>query len=255
MSRKSIKYTFDNGRGQKLAAILDTPETQPDFYGVFGPCFTCPKESHGAAKICRALAERNIAMLRIDTTGVGSSEGDATATNFTSRIADLIAACKFVESEFAAPKLLVGHSMSGTAALAAVQSLPSIEVVATVGSPADPAHTIAKFRQQNAITAREDGLIDVMVINRKIPFQPGFVDDMLAQNVAADTAAIQQKLFAFHAPHDNIVDYKEAEQIAAAAPNGTLIRLADEATHLFENRPDDAEFVAETLAQWFKQNS
>lgn len=255
MSRKSIKYSFDNGRGEKLAAILDTPEGAPDIYGVFGPCFTCPKESHGAAKICRALAERNIAMLRFDTTGVGGSEGDATAGNFTSRIADIIAACAFVAAEFAPPRLLVGHSMSGTAALSAVKSIPSIEVVATAGSPADPAHTIAKFRQQNGITPRADGLIDIMVINRNIPFRPGFIDDMLAQQVPADTAAIRQKVFAFHAPNDGIVDFREAEQIARTAPNGTLVRLADEATHLFENRADDAEFVAQTLADWFKKQA
>jgi len=251
MSRKSIKYSFDNGRGEMLAAIVDTPLDTPRLYGIFGPCFTCPKESHGAAKTCRALAERGIAMLRFDTTGFGTSEGDGTATNFTTRVLDLKAAARFVAAEFAAPRLLVGHSMSGTAALVAVAEIPSIELLATIGSPADPAHTIAKFNAQNAITPRDDGFIDVMVINHKVKFRPQFVEDMLAQQVAAATENIKPQVFAFHAPNDNIVDFKEAEQIARNAPRGELIRLAEEATHLFENRADDAEFVAEKISGFF----
>lgn len=251
MSRKSIKYSFDNGRGERLAAILDTPVDPPRLYGVFGPCFTCPKESHGAAKICRALAERGIAMLRFDTTGFGASEGDGRATNFTTRVADLKAAAAFVAGEFAAPRLLIGHSMSGTAALAAVKDIPSVELLATVGSPADPAHTIAKFREQNGITTRDDGLIDIMVINHKVTFRPEFIEDMLAQQLPAETAALTPQVFAFHAPNDNIVDFREAEEIARAAPRGTLVALDAEATHLFETRAADAEFIADKISGWF----
>src|SRR3954462_5513533 len=109
MTRKSIRHKFSNGRGQELAGTIDMPAHEPLFWGVFAPCFTCPKESHGAAKICRALAEDGVAMLRFDMTGLGESDGRFADTNFTTRTQDIVAACKHVEKEFGPPKLLIGH--------------------------------------------------------------------------------------------------------------------------------------------------
>ncbi len=79
MIYKSVKFNFPNEQGQRLAGVLDLPEGTPRLYGVFGPCFTCLKESHAAVKVCRALVAEGIAMLRFDTTGVGMSEGDLAA--------------------------------------------------------------------------------------------------------------------------------------------------------------------------------
>ncbi len=259
MTRKSIKYRFDNGRGQSLAATLDTPDAEPLFYAVFAPCFTCPKESHGAAKTSRALAELGVACVRIDLTGLGESEGDFAETNFTTRVADILAACKAVEKDYAAPALLIGHSISGTACLAAAKSLPpSLQAIATIGAPADPAHIIEKFKRQNAITPRGD-MVDIMVMGTKVTFRNTFINDMLAQNVESDTKAIDRRLFIFHAPHDNVVSMENAELIydrASSNPAGDveLIRLDDAATHLFENRKEDANFVAATLADWFRMH-
>ena len=257
MTRKSTKYRFENGRGQSLAAIIDTPETEPLFYSVFAPCFTCPKESHGAAKVSRALADLGIAALRFDMTGLGESEGDFAETNFTTRVADILAACAAVEKDFASPSLLIGHSISGTASLAAAKSLPaSIQAIATIGAPADPAHIIEKFRRQNAITPRGD-MVDIMVMGTKITFRSSFIDDLLAQDVGADTKAITQRLFVFHAPHDNITPISDARLIIERASENAhgdceLIALDEAATHLFENRKEDANFVAATLADWFR---
>jgi len=254
MSRKSIKYSFDNGRGQKIAATLDTPEGAPDFYGVFAPCFTCVKESHGAAKISRAMAELNIAMLRFDMTGLGESEGDFAETNFTTRVADIIAACQAVARDFAPPALLVGHSISGTAALKAQSAIPSLQAIATVGAPADPAHIIDKFRRLNAITPKGNGMVDIMVMGQRVTFKESFIDDMLAQDVEEETRAIDRRLFIFHAPHDNVVHFDNAELILerAAKADAELIPLSEAGTHLFETRKEDAIFVAETLADWFR---
>ena len=75
----------------------------------------------------------------------------------------------------------------------------------------------------------------------------------LAQDTAADTAAVAQKLFVFHAPHDEIVSFQNAAAITErAGDNAELVPLDDAATHLFENRRDDAAFVADTLMEWFR---
>ncbi len=254
MSRTSIKYKFDNGRGQKLAGIIDMPAGTPDFFGVFGPCFTCPKESHAAAKVCRHMADNGVAMLRIDVTGQGESEGVFATENFTTRVQDIVAASAALARDYQAPKLLVGHSISGTASLAAVKSLPEIQAVATIGSPRDPASIIEKFRRQNLITDKGGDDMEILVINHRVAFKKSFIDDMLAQQVAEDTAAIDKKLFVFHAPHDTIVTTDNAQDIYDRAVNADreLIMLDPAATHLFENRKEDAAYVADTLLDWFR---
>jgi pimeloyl-ACP methyl ester carboxylesterase len=246
MSRKSIPFPFPNRHGQKLAGILDLPAAgEPLFYGVFGACFTCTKESHGAVKICRALAEGGAAMLRFDVTGVGASEGDFSALDFTTYKEDLVSASKALPVP---PRLLAGHSISGTAALSAARLVPLLEAVATIGSPADPEAVIGKFRAQNLI-AEKDGMAEVSVMGRPLLFKKSFVDDMLSQSTAADTAALAQKLFVFHAPRDNIVAFENARVICGRARNAELVALDEAATHLFEGRAEDAVFVARTLLE------
>jgi len=254
-TRTSTKVTFQNGRGQRLAGILDAPAQTPLFYGLFGPCFTCPKETHAAAKVCRALAEDGVAMLRFDVAGVGGSEGRAADTDFTTRIGDMRAAYDFLAQEYAAPKILIGHSISGTAALSAVRHMPAIGLVATIGSPSDPAAVIAKFRRNGDIDETPEGAT-INVLGTPHHFGPHFVPDMLSQPVIEDTAVLDRKLMVFHAPHDRIVSYDNAETIVARAPaaDAELIRLDDDATHLFENRAEDALFVAETLMLWCRRH-
>ena len=251
-ARKTIRHKFDNGRGDELSAIIDMPAEEPLFWGVFAPCFTCPKESHGAAKICRSLAEEGAAMMRFDMTGLGESDGRFSDTNFSTRVLDIVAAAREVEKNFGPPKLLVGHSISGTAAIPAANQLPSLQAVATIGSPRDPSYVIEKFKRNNHLVYKED-TIEVNVLGRIVPFKKSFVEDMTSQHVPEETAKLKCKLFVFHAPHDSIVSVQNAQAIYDRATcDKDLVILDEQATHLFENRKDDALFVAETLMEWFR---
>jgi pimeloyl-ACP methyl ester carboxylesterase len=248
MTRRNTRFYFQNEKGEKLAGILDLPEGEPLFRGVFGPCFTCLKESHGAAKICRALADLGVMMLRFDPAGYGESAGVARETSFTTRTQDMVSAVRALEAAAGPVKLLMGHSISGTAALTAARQLPGLEAVATAGSPADPQSVIEKFRRTGIL--RETGAgAEINVLGRAHVFDASFVDDMLAQETEEDTRRIAQRLFVFHAPHDDIVSFSNAKTIAERAGNrATLVRLDEAATHLFEKRAEDAEFIARTLA-------
>lgn len=251
MSRKSIKFSFLNSRRQNLAGILDLPEGEPLFYGVFAPCFTCTKESHAAHKVSRALAERGIGVLRFDMTGLGESEGDFAETNFSTRILDLVSACHAVAASYAAPKILIGHSISGTAALPAAKHVPSLQAVATLGSPRDPKYIIDKFKKNNQMAVNGD-MIELTIANYKVNVQKSFVDDMLSHDVVRETASYDRKLFIFHAPHDEIANYENAEIIYDRATcDKELIRLSDSATHLLERGTEDSTFIADTIRAWF----
>lgn len=230
-----------------MRALIDTPEDMPRAYGVFAPCFTCIKESHGAAKICRALAERGIAMMRFDMTGLGESDGIFAHTNFSTRVQDIIAAVEAVARNYAPPTLLVGHSISGTAVLTAQKSLPDIPLFATIGSPQDPPSTIEKFRRTGQIN--EAGDMDVIdVLGTPYTVDKNFVPDLLSQQTAQHTTQITGNLLVFHAPNDAVVSFDNAQTIASrAGESAELIPMSDTATHLFERGTDDAVFVAETI--------
>jgi len=251
MKRRTIKFPFSNGRGQTLAGLLDMPEGEPLFYGVFAPCFTCTKESHGAHKICRALSGLGIGMLRFDLTGLGESEGAFAESNFSTRIDDIIAACNVLAHEYQQPKLLFGHSISGTAAIAAAAQLPSLQAVATLGAPSDPSHVIEGLRRTNSIRLEGD-TAELTIIGRKITVKKQMVENMEKYSIAQETAAFDRKLFIFHAPHDDIVPFRNAEVIYGRATcDKELVRLNETATHLLEQGAEDADFIAETLRSWF----
>src|SRR6185369_14943488 len=116
--------TFPNGRGEQIAARLELPEDeQPLAYALFAHCFTCSKDLKAVVSISRALSSKRIAVLRFDFTGLGESEGDFSTTTFSSEVSDLVAAAHFLEREYEAPRLLIGHSLGGAAVLAAAAGI------------------------------------------------------------------------------------------------------------------------------------
>src|SRR5499427_10999175 len=143
---RTERFDFPNARGQTLAALLHRPAGEPAAFALFAHCFTCGKDNLAAKRIAEALAERGIAVLRFDFTGLGGSEGDFANTNFSSNVDDLVAAADFLRREHRAPALLVGHSLGGTAVLAAASRIPEAVAVATLGSPFDPEHVLGLLK-------------------------------------------------------------------------------------------------------------
>ena len=131
--------SFESSRGQSLVGRLELPpDGQPRATAIFAHCFTCSKDLTAAARISRGLAERGLAVLRFDFTGVGESEGELAATQLSSDVEDLVAAAGHLTSTIAAPSLLVGHSLGGAAAVLAAGRLQSVRAVATIGTPSAP---------------------------------------------------------------------------------------------------------------------
>src|ERR1700687_2339446 len=117
MVLRSELLHIPSANGHHLSARLDCPASASRAFALFAHCFTCSKDSLAATRISRSLAGQGIAVLRFDFTGLGSSTGDFANTNFSSNIEDLIAAVDFLRERCAAPKILIGHSLGGTAVL------------------------------------------------------------------------------------------------------------------------------------------
>ena len=92
MPRERLK--LPGSQNAQLAALLENPEGTPVAYALFAHCFTCSKDIKAAGRISRALAERGIAVLRFDFTGLGASDGAFADSHFVANIEDLKAAVR-----------------------------------------------------------------------------------------------------------------------------------------------------------------
>ncbi len=132
------RFEFAGGDGQTLSGRVHLPAVEPVACAVFAHCFTCSKDSRAATHISSALAEKRIATLRFDFTGLGESEGEFGDTTFAHNVSDIVAAANALREAYRAPALLVGHSLGGSAVLAAASQIPETVGVATIGAPFEP---------------------------------------------------------------------------------------------------------------------
>jgi len=245
------KIEFDNGKGQKLAARMDTPKGRIRAYAIFSHCFTCGKDIAAASRIAGALAARGFAVLRFDFTGLGHSEGEFANTTFSSNIDDLVAAADYLRAEHEAPALLIGHSLGGAAVLAAAADIPSAKAVVTIGAPADPAHVIHNFGCKiEEIT--EKGEAEVALAGRSFTIRREFLDDISAARLTPAIAGLKRALLVLHGPRDQTVGIENASEIFAAAKHPKSFVTLDDADHLL-SRAADAEYAAEVIAAWSRR--
>lgn len=244
----SRKFTFPGHDGSALAARLDLPDAAPRAFALFAHCFTCGKDSLAAARIGRALTARGIAVLRFDFTGLGASEGEFANTNFSSNVADLVCAADHLRREHDAPALLVGHSLGGTAVLAAARDIPEAVAVATIAAPAEPAHVARQFGAAEEELQTQDE-VEVELAGRPFRIQRQFLDDVRGSKVDACIAGLGRPLLVMHSPLDTVVGIDSASRIFSLAKHPKSFVSLDRADHLLTRR-EDADYVAAVLSAW-----
>ena len=245
----SRALTFANDRGEQLAATLDLPVSgAPRGYALFAHCFTCGKDLKALRHISHALTANCIAVLRFDFTGLGASEGTFADTTFSSNVDDLLAAARHLEAEYAAPQILVGHSLGGTAVLAAAARLPSVKAVATIGAPFDAAHVIHHF-EEHVDKIEEDGEAEVDLGGRPFRIRKALLDDLAAQTMETAIHRLGRALLVFHSPFDRVVGIDNAARIFQAALHPKSFVTLDRADHLLGDEAD-AAYVGSVIAAW-----
>jgi len=244
----SERIDFPGRDGQRLAARLDRPAGHTRAYALFAHCFTCGKDSKGANHVARALAARGIATLRFDFTGLGGSEGEFGNTGFSANVEDLLAAAEWLRASHAAPAILVGHSLGGAAVLAAAGDVPECRAVATIGAPAETAHTLRHFGKAIE-TIEAEGAAEVTLGGRPFRVQRQFIEDFREQRLEDRIATLRRPLLVLHAPTDQIVGVDNARRIFEAAKHPKSYVSLDDADHLL-TRSADADYAAGVIAAW-----
>ena len=233
-----------------MAGTIDYPDSPPIAYAVFAHCFTCSRHVPAASRVCKTLAEHGIAALRFDFPGLGQSEGKFEDTTFSTNVDDIIAASQWLVDNHAAPQLLLGHSLGGAAALKAATrpEMESIEAVATLGAPFDPAHSVLHFADRVG-DAEEEGCVTVTLAGRDINISREFLEDLAENNPEAYLPDMRKPLLLLHSPVDQTVGVGNAQKIFSATRYPKSLVAMDRADHLF-TRGDSAQQAGRLIAEW-----
>jgi uncharacterized OsmC-like protein/alpha/beta superfamily hydrolase len=248
MDASTAMIRFPGALGSPLAARLDLPSGTPVAFALFAHCFTCSKDTLAASRISGALTSHGIGVLRFDFTGLGGSGGDFANTNFSSNIADLVAAAEWLGQHHQAPQILIGHSLGGAAVLAAAHKIAAARAVATIAAPFDPGH-VRRLLEPGVEKIEAAGEAEVTLAGRKFRITKQFLDDIANQNSREHIAALRKALLVFHSPQDATVAIDNAAQIFMAARHPKSFVSLDDADHLLTRR-QDATYVAAVLAAW-----
>jgi putative redox protein len=246
---KTRRLRFDNSLGIELGARLDLPDAgEPRVYAVFSHCFTCNKDYKFIRQVSDTLTSHGFAVLCLDFTGLGESGGRFEDSNFSTNVADVMAAARFLADTDQAPALLLGHSLGGTAVLAAAAQLPQTRAVATINSPFEPGHIFHHFREI-AGQIEIEGEAQATIGGKAYRITRQLLDDLRGYRMADAIRDLNAALLILHAPRDETVGIEQAGLIFEAARHPkSFIALAG-ADHLLA-READARYAGRLIAAW-----
>jgi len=248
----TIKTEFDNGRGQKLSAMLDRPvDDLPIAYAIFAHCFTCSKTYKAVRHISRALAAEGFAVLSFDFTGLGDSEGEFAETSFTSNVDDVVAAADFLAQTNGAPTVLIGHSLGGAAVLMAASRIPSVTAVVSIAAPASLGH-LGEIIEPARAEIERSGSAEILLAGRRIRIGRALVDDLGSVEMTAAIADLGRALLVMHSPTDRVVGIDNASSIFRSARHPKSFVSLDRADHLL-SRAEDSRWAAGVIANWARK--
>lgn len=248
MARMAERVTFRSTTGPALAGVIEAPVGEVRGWGVFAHGFTLGKDCPAANRMCKQLASEGIGMLRFDNLGLGDSEGDWGDGSFSHKVADTVRAVEFMNASGREVRLLVGHSFGGSAVIAAAHDCPSVEAVASIGAPYDPAHVEHSY---DALLQRieADGEAPFLVGGKALTLKRHFIEDVRAADLRERIRTLRRALLVMHSPTDNTVGIKHASDIFRTARHPRSFVSLEGADHLL-NGKNQAARAARIVSAW-----
>lgn len=243
------KITFQNVEGNELSGRIDFPLVgTPKAYVLFAHCFTCSKNLKSVDYISQAFTQVGMAVLRFDFTGLGQSKGDFADTNFTSNLSDLKEAYDFLEKNYEAPQIMVGHSLGGAAVLHISGQLPAVRAVATVGAPSTPTH-VSHLLEAGRSELEAKGEAEINIGGRPFKMKKQFLNDLAENEKKEVIKNLKKALLVLHSPQDTTVGIESAQEIFVEAMHPKSFISLDGADHLLL-KEEDARYVGTVIAGW-----
>lgn len=249
MRESRVKFGSPNAR---LSGTLVEPSGRPVGTALFAHCFTCTQASLAATRLSRQLAERGLAVLRFDFTGLGESEGEFAASDFSRNVEDLVKAADWLSAQIAPPSVLIGHSLGGAAAIVAATRLTGLKALVTIGAPSDAAHVLASIEGDLA-AIEVAGSGPVSIGGRPFRISDRFLQAAREGDVLSAMHELPAAKLVCHAPRDAIVGIDNATRLFQAARHPKSFLSLENADHLLTD-PDDARWLGDVIAAWVSRH-
>lgn len=244
---KEIRVEFDGPAGQ-LSGTLVQPGGKPRAAALLAHCFTCTQASLAATRISRQLAERGLAVLRFDFTGLGKSEGQFADSGFTRDVEDLLAAAAYLEREIGPVAVLLGHSLGGAAAIVAGPKINGLKALITLSAPSDASHVLHNIDGDLDAISR-DGSGEVSIGGRPFRISDTFLREAREANVLAAMKELKVPKLICHSPLDAIVGIDHASLLFQSAKHPKSFVSLEQSDHLLTDEAD-AEWIADLVSAW-----
>lgn len=293
----SRSLCIPSGPWGDIKATVDYPAESTDLsrhpWALVAPCFTCGRVSVGVTRISKALANNGICSVRLDFSDLVLSHN----------VQELVYAAEWLKEntgilgESPDPthngtshngtthnhvQLMVGHSLGGVAAIRASSRIPSVQAVATIGTPWHPrsaaatleeviprlAQETAKQHHTGQDSARQDSAehtgqpsslcptdepaVDITLAGRKVKITRTMLQDWAHADPHADLDALRYaevSLMLIHSPFDQTVAFQNALTILQASPQPASLLALPEVDHLL-TQPGSGARVGNLIAQW-----
>lgn len=246
---RKLHVEIPNRSDLQLSATLELPiGEKPQAYAVFAHCFTCGKNLKAERNISLALTQQKIGVLRFDFAGIGESEGKFFDSNFSTNVHDLLDVYAWMEVNYEAPQLLVGHSLGGAAVLVAAGQMPEVKAVATIGAPSDPVHVRHLFGAMEE-KIREFGEAEVQIGGRPFILKKHFLESIESVEMPNLLGSLKKAALILHAPGDQIVGIHNAKEIYQHLLHPKSFLTLDGADHLLSNK-QDSHYAGQMIGHW-----
>ncbi|NVJ85683.1 MAG: OsmC family protein [Algoriphagus sp.] len=240
---------FQNRDGFTLKGNLYRPlDSQPLFFAIFAHCFTCSKNYEAISLISRALSNEGIGVFSFDFTGLRSHESNDSNLAFSSNISDLIDAASYLGMHYESPKLLIGHSLGGTAVLHAAGFISSVLGLVTINAPADPEHVraLAPAKGKEEFSS---GKTPISIGGSPFLLANDFVKNLENEPLKDFLKGLRKSLLILHSPQDKVVGIENAQKIYEAAFHPKSFVSLDGADHLLSNE-EDSIYIGKLISSW-----
>ncbi|MEW5962675.1 MAG: OsmC family protein [Pseudomonadota bacterium] len=245
MSFEPTFVTFPGADRRRLSARLDLPPGPVRGIALLADCFGQRTDLMAARIIGSELARKGVGVLRLGCSQAGADGVEGAEPGSAASVADILAAVSFLREHHTAPSILIGHSLAGAAVLAAAGDIPEARAVATIGAPADVAHTLAHA----AAKATAGAVAAIALGGQSLAVPPSLAEDAAPERLAERIGRLRKALLVLHAPLDDCVGIEQAQAIFVAARHPKSFVSLDRADHLLSN-PADAAYAARVIAAW-----
>ena len=244
------KLSFKGPSGERLSAILDTPE-KPNGKGILLlHCFLCTKNHRIMRNLSSCLVGGGFTTLRFDFSGNGESEGKVEDTTYTRMLGEIEVAISLLERHGIKKIGIAGHSMGAMLALLAGKADPRIGAVAFISGSSQAARVREVFPPEAIEKAEKYGSSAAFVYGRDMILKREFLLDVERYNVGHDVATLGKPLLIIHGTADEIIPHFHARQLFNWASGQKKLELIDGADHLLR-KEEHLGAVKAAVCGWF----